>query len=244
MCEPTDLPDESAQLGEQGQPTPTRLPPKWPIYVLLAAAVIVPGLFWRQVWFGADLSDEEIRRRLSQPERPREVQHACEQISRRMEQDPDGARQFYDLLVSLADHSDEEIRSVVAWCMGEDNTRHGPFHQALLGLVNDEAPRVRFNAALALVRFDDATGRQVLREMLMPYTVPAAREGQTLSTIEPSFQQVYEALRGLALVGETEDLQCIRRYFDPPGRFSRSQQDRVQIQARLTADAIQKRQDR
>lgn len=302
MDDPIDIPDESAHLGARRQPDPTKRPPKWPIYVLLVAAVIVPSVFWRQVWFGSDLSDEQIRRRLAQPEQQRDVQHACEQISRRMARDPDGARQFYDPLVSLADHSNEEIRSVVAWCMGEDDTRYGPFHQALLGLVDDEAPRVRFNAALALVRFGDPIGRRILQEMLTPYTVSATWEGQSekgtvvdivgkrnpvkplmqltllhtgegnpktvlaplggqigqvtarpgdhvtkgqpLLTIEPGFQQVYEALRGLALMGEPEDLPCVQRYLDPPSRFSHSQRARVQTQAKLTADAIQKRQKR
>lgn len=301
MDGPIDIPDESARQGEHSQPDPAKRPPKWPIYVLLAAAVIAPSVFWQQVWFGTDLSDEQIQRRLAQPEQPRDVQHACEQISRRMARDPDGAQQFYDPLMSLADHPDEEIRSVVAWCMGEDNTRYGPFHQALVRLVDDEAPRVRFNAALALVRFGAPAARQILQEMLAPYTVSATWEGQAdegtvvdivskrdpvtplmqlalvdtgegnpkpvlaplggeigqvtagrgnrvtkgqpLVTIEPNVQQVYEALRGLTLVGEPEDLPCVQQYLDPPARFSHSQRDRVKIQAKLTAAAIQKRQE-
>ena len=162
---------------EKTEPAATRSPSRWPIYALLAAAVIVPSLFWKQVWFGSRLSDDEITLRLTRPTRPRAVQHACEQISRRMQRDPKSARQFYGPLVSLAEHQDPHIRYVVAWCMGEDDTRHPSFHQALLRLVKDEAPHVRYNAALALVRFGDPSGRPVLRDMLLPCTVPARWEG-------------------------------------------------------------------
>jgi hypothetical protein len=266
---------------------------------LLAAAVIVPAMFWQRVWFGASLSDEEIRRRLSQPENPRDVQHACEQISKRMQRDPQGARQFYGLLVPLADHPDEQVRYVAAWCMGEDSTRHRPFHQALLRLASDEAPRVRYNAALALVRLDDSAARPVLCEMLMPYTVSIywkgqssegtlvdilrkkdpvrplmqlalvdtgdgkpepvlaplggrigeikvglgqrITQGQPLCTIEPNFQQAYQALRALTVVGEPQDLEYVQPYFDPDHSLSHTDRARLQTQARLAAEAIRGR---
>ncbi len=284
---------------EEAAPTSVKSPPKWPIFLLLAAAVIVPAMFWQRVWFGVPLSDEEIRRRLSQPEKLRQVQHACEQISKRMQRDPAGARQFYDLLVSLSDHSDEQVRCVVAWCMGEDNTRHRPFQQALLRLVNDEAPRVRYNAALALVRFGEQAARPVLCEMLSPYAVSVewegsapegnvievlskkdpvrplmqlalvdtgdgkpepvlaplggrigqlmvgvgqrVRKGQPLCTIQPGFQQIYEALRALTLVGEPEDGEYVEPYLDPHNSFSRTERARLQTQARLAAEAIRRR---
>lgn len=145
--------------------------------LLLAAAAAVPAIFWQRVWFGSRLSDDEIRRRLTRPAGSREVQHACEQISRRMQSDPDSARSFYDLLSALADSEDEHIRSVVAWCMGEDGSRYQPFHDSLRALAGDDAPSVRFNAALALVRFGDPAARPVLREMLTSYTVAARWEG-------------------------------------------------------------------
>lgn len=280
---------------------PTKSPPKWPVYLLLAAAVIVPAVFWQQLWFGGYLSDEEIQRRLSRPENPREVQHACEQISRRMQRDPESARQFDDPLVSLANHSDPQIRCVVAWCMGEDDTRQPPFRKVLRRLVGDEAPRVRYNAALALVRFGDPAAGPVLREMLVPCVVSAQWEGpleegtvvdilrnqdsvgplvqlalvrvgdgepkpvlaplagrvdevmvrpsdpitkgDRLCTIHPNPQQVFEALRALALVGQPQDLEYIRPYLDPEGRWSRSERTHIQAQARLATDAIQKRHE-
>ncbi len=283
---------------EESTPTSVKSPPKWPIFLLLAAALIVPAMFWRQSWFGGHLSDGEILRRLSQGENPRQLQHACEQISQRMQRDPQGARQFYDPLVSLADHPDEQIRCVVAWLMGEEGGGYQPFHQALLGLVNDQAPGVRYNAALALVRFDEQAARPVLCEMLVPYTVSAEWEGpssegvvieslarkdpvrprtqialvdtgqeepepvlaplagrigqllvgvgrpvtkgQPLCVIEPEFQQIYQALRALTLIGEPEDEEYIQPYLDPDNSFSRAQRSRLQTQARLAIEAIQR----
>lgn len=284
---------------EKTAPTSAKSPPKWPIFLLLAAALIVPAVFWRQSWFGSQLSDEEILRRLSQGENPRQLQHACEQISRRMQRDPQGARQFYDPLVALADHPDEQIRCVVAWCMGEEGGGHEPFHRALLGLLKDQAPGVRYNAALALVRFDEPAARPVLCEMLVPYTVSAewqgpssegaviesldrkdpvrprtqivlvdtgqeqpqpvlaplggrigqllvgvgrpVAKGQPLCTIEPEFQQIYQALRALTLVGKPEDEEYVQPYLDPHDSFSGAQRSRLQTQARLTTEAIRRR---
>ncbi len=286
---------------ENVPPVSGKSPSKWPIFLLLAVAIIVPAMFWQRVWLGAHLSDDEIRQRLSRLANPREVQHACEQISKRMQSDPQGARQFYGLLVLLEDHPDEQVRYVVAWCMGEDNTRHAPFHQALLRLVNDRVPRVRYNAALGLARFGDPAARGVLREMLLPYAVVARwegsstegtvvdvlrkgdpvkpqmqlalvdtgaggpqpvlaplgghvgevgvvpgesiRQGGTICTIEPAFQQVYEALRALALMGEADDLPDVERRFDADNRFSDGQRARIQTQAQLTAEAIRRRDE-
>jgi vesicle coat complex subunit len=45
--------------------------------------------------------------------------------------------------------------------MGFDNTSQ-EFHNALLKLLHDQEPIVRRNAALALVRFNDNSGREEL----------------------------------------------------------------------------------
>ncbi len=291
--------------------SPSKPPAKWPIFLLLAAAVIVPAIFWQRVWLGAGLTDEEIMRRLRRPQNARRLQHACEQISRRMRADPQNARRFYDLLVPLADHPDGEIRYVVAWCMGEDNTRYEPFHEALLRLNADPAPRVRYNAALALARFGDPAARGVLGQMLKGYPVKAVwdgestegtvvellarsdpvrpgtqlaliaagpitgdpitgdkgqplpvlspldgnlgrlsvkpgdriRRGDPLCVIQPAGQQVYEALRALVVVGRPEDLDDVERYLQANPRFSGAARAQIQAQARLTVDAIHRRQE-
>lgn len=293
----TPTEDVSPALSE----SPPKSPAKWPIFLLLAAAVIVPAIFWQRVWLGAGLTDEEIMQRLRRPQNARRLQHACEQISRRIQTDPQNARRFYDLLVSLADHPDGEIRYVVAWCMGEDDTRYEPFHEALLRLADDPAPRVRYNAALALARFADPAARGVLGEMLTDYHVTAVWDGEStegtimellelsdpvrtgtqlaliatgkgeplpvlapldgklgrlsakpgdrisrgdpLCVIQPHDRQVYEALRALVIVGRWEDLGDVERYLQPDPRFSGAARARIQAQARLTADAIRKRQE-
>jgi len=48
--------------------------------------------------------------------------------------------------------------------MGYDN-KSEEFHQALLKLLRDTEPLVRRNAALALIRFSDASGRA---DLLLP----------------------------------------------------------------------------
>jgi len=66
--------------------------------------------------------------------------------------------------------------------MGSDN-KSEEFHQALLKLSKDPEPIVRRNAALALVRFNDASGRGELLATLEPYPVVAAAEGVVSSTL-------------------------------------------------------------
>jgi HEAT repeat protein len=63
-----------------------------------------------------------------------------------------------------------------AWVMGQDNTNED-FHSALRALLQDPSPGVRHNAALALVRFGDSSGRPELIAMLQPYTVRSESAG-------------------------------------------------------------------
>ncbi len=67
--------------------------------------------------------------------------------------------------------------------------------------------------------------------------------GRPLCTIEPNFQQAYQALRALTLVGEPEDLKYVEPYFDPENFFSRTDRARLQTQARHAAEAIRRRQE-
>jgi pyruvate/2-oxoglutarate dehydrogenase complex dihydrolipoamide acyltransferase (E2) component len=67
--------------------------------------------------------------------------------------------------------------------MGFDNTAT-EFHDALLKLLHDSEPIVRRNAALALVRFNDHSGREELVSILRPYTVQAQRDGVVASTLQ------------------------------------------------------------
>jgi HEAT repeat protein len=61
--------------------------------------------------------------------------------------------------------------------MGQDN-KSLEFHDALRKLLDDPEPMVRRNAALALARFGDASGRAELQAMLRPFTLTAPQAGK------------------------------------------------------------------
>lgn len=144
--------------------------------LFLLAMVLVPFLFWRGTWFGRALSEQETAEYLSLEAKPRQTQHALVQLGERILRGEDSAKRWYPRVAALAAHPHPEVRSTVAWVMGQDNQAPS-FHAALLQLLGDTDPLVRRNAALALVRFGDASGRTELRQMLVPFPVTAAQDG-------------------------------------------------------------------
>jgi len=62
-------------------------------------------------------------------------------------------------------------------------------------------------------------------------------EGQNILVLAPSDAQVWEALRGLYLVGQTEDLETIQTFTGKSAHFG----ERTRQQARFTIEAIKKR---
>ncbi|MBV9608944.1 MAG: hypothetical protein JO187_05255, partial [Acidobacteria bacterium] len=94
----------------------------------------------------------------------------------RMSKGDSRVRQWYPELVRLAAYPVEEVRNTDAWVMGQD-TSFPDFHGALLTMLDDPSPLVRGNAALALVRFHDASGRPQILEMLQPLKVTAPTAG-------------------------------------------------------------------
>ena len=206
-----------------------------------------------------------------------------------MERGDPTAKQWYPQIVRLASHSETEFRLTTAWLMGFDS-KSEEFHQELLKLLRDPEPIVRRNAALALVRFADPSGRAELVAMLSPYLVTATAEGEVASTLKegaalargtllaritqpdkstvevrsplpgkleriiaPSGSKVvpggaimtinsdedslWEALRGLALIGEPQDVPAIESY----ANGSVASADRIKQQAALAIKAIQSR---
>jgi hypothetical protein len=98
--------------------------------------------------------------------------------------------------------------------MGFDN-KSEEFHQTLLKLVKDPQPIVRRNAALALVRFNDAAGRQELLAVLQPFEIKSPTTG-TLESILPAGS---DATRG-TLVGRINTGSGIVEVRSPlPGRI-------------------------
>jgi HEAT repeats len=266
----------------------SRVPGSGPILMLAILFVAATFLAWYFSWFGRGLSDADISKYLADDKKPRHVQHALVQIQKRIESGDVSAKHWYPQLVALSENPETEYRLTVAWLMGFDN-QSKEFHDALLMLVRDPEPIVRRNAALALVRFGDAGGREELLAILKPYSLKAPADGIVASSLqegatvarrtllariqEPDGQvaeirspmpgrvnkilkpngsqvtradeilsllsdegSVWEALRGLSLVGTKDDLPLVQSY-----ATSTEVSTRVKDQATLTAKTIESR---
>lgn len=155
------------------------------LFFLVAwAIVLMPFYFWRSTWFGRELSDRQMTEYLRDDAKPRHIQHALVQVGNRIANHDPRVQQWYPELVRLAAHPVEEIRTTDAWVMGQDPSRP-EFHQALLGLLNDRAPLVRYNAALSLVSFGDASGRPQIAAMLRPMEITAPVAGRVTGRARP-----------------------------------------------------------
>ena len=147
------------------------------IIVVPILVVLVTFLFWYQTWFGRPLSDQEMDQYLSDTSLPHKTQHALAQLSNRMARGDATTGRWYPQVISLAGSKQPQFRSMAAWVMGQDNHCEA-FHRTLRGLLDDPAPLVRSNAALALARFGDPAGEQQLQAMLQPLTLNAPRAGR------------------------------------------------------------------
>lgn len=268
--------------------TRSRFRSTWPL--LLVAALFVVGAFstWYFTWFGRELSDQDIATYLVDEQHPRKVQHALSQIQQRMEKNDPSVKQWYPQLIKLTDSRETELRLTLAWLMGSDSTSND-FHTSLTKLLGDPEPIVRRNAALALVRFGDASGRNELRTVFEPYLVRVPADGIMNSSLRPGasvsrgallarIQQgtteteiraplpgrvetliaqngaeikngdglltlrsdegsIWEALRGLALIGGKEELDAITGYLQQSPNASA----RIKEQASVTLKAIHER---
>ena len=265
-----------------------RVPGSGPILILAGLFIAATFLAWYFSWFGRELSDADISKYLADEKNPRHVQHALLQIQHRMERGDGKAKHWYSQLVTLSGNAETEFRLTVAWLMGFDNSSP-EFHNALLKLLHDQEPIVRRNAALALVRFNDNSGREELVAVLKPYVVKAPVDGvlvssmnegttiarqtllariqqsdgnlaglrsplpgrvnkiykpngspvtrdEDLISLNSDEQSIWEALRGLALVGTKADLEVLKSYAN-----STDASARVKEQANLTVQAIERK---
>lgn len=150
-------------------------------YLIAWLIVLLPFLFWWNTWFGRRLSDQQITQYLTDNQHPRHIQHALVQIGERiLRHDPVAAR-WYPELIRLSAHPVEEVRNTDAWVMGQDTSGSG-FHEALLKMLQDPSLMVRGNAALSLVRFNDASGREQIVALLQPARVVAPSAGRIIDT--------------------------------------------------------------
>jgi len=160
--------------------------------------VLMPFLFWWNTWFGRHLSDQQLTEYLHDDKKPRHIQQALVQISERMSdsnttgRDKTGdaskglnqAQRWYPDLIRLASYPVEEVRNADAWVMGQDTSVSG-FHETLLKMLADSSPMVRGNAALSLVRFGDASGRQQIVALLQPAQIRAPNDGHIIDADRP-----------------------------------------------------------
>jgi hypothetical protein len=183
-------PDGVASPGEQQQAKPGGLPRRWLLGILILAFlfVLMPFLFWRATWFGQPLTDEELTRNLADAQHPRRAQHALSQLADHiLSRDPvvrSSARRWYPNVIALASGPHVELRVTAAWVMGQDN-QEPRFQAALRTLLEDPNPMVRRNAALALVRFGDDSGREAIRSLLRSYSEPATASGTLRQRLKP-----------------------------------------------------------
>jgi HEAT repeat protein len=150
-------------------------------YVTAWLIVLLPFLFWWNTWFGRQLPDKQVTEYLRDDKRPRHIQHALVQIGERIMRRDTGVVRWYPELVRLSTHSVEEVRNTDAWVMGQDPAGAG-FHEALLKMLQDSSPIVRGNAALSLVRFGDASGREQIVALLQAAHIFAPGAGRVVDT--------------------------------------------------------------
>ena len=140
-------------------------------------AVFIPLEFWRGVWFGSRLSEEDLREALAEPAPERRIQHALTQLEEEIRRGGSGAARWYPQIIALGRHPRLEIRLQVAWVLGQDN-QSPEFQRALNGLLQDPHALVRRNAALGLARFNDLQALPHLRAMLQSYPLRAPQKGR------------------------------------------------------------------
>jgi len=187
-------------------PAVKRMRASGPILILAILFVVASFLTWYFTWFGRDLSDSDISKFLVDEKRPRHVQHALLQIQQRIERGDPTAKQWYPQIITLAGSQETEFRLTVAWLMGADN-HSVEFHNSLKKLLADPEAIVRRNAALALVRFNDASGRGELLAILQPFTVTAPATGALQSSLSSGAQISRGALLGRILQPNNEVIE-------------------------------------
>ncbi|MFZ0332502.1 MAG: HEAT repeat domain-containing protein, partial [Candidatus Acidiferrales bacterium] len=169
--------------------TTTRRQPlnnRW-TYIVLALTllfVLMPFLFWRATWFGRPLTDAQLADALNPKSNPHDIQHGLSQVSDRIVRRDPTIKSFYPQVIALSASPDAPIRAMDAWTMGQDN-QSPQFHAALLPMLKDPDPTVRRNAALALVRFDDTSGHDIIVGMLKAAAVDSPSAGTLRTRLKP-----------------------------------------------------------
>jgi len=176
-------------------------------FVLSFLVVLLAYFVWDSTRF-KPLSDEKLGLYLSDAEKPRNIQHALNDLSRRIGEKQD-ASAWYPQLIELASNPHWQVRQNVAWVMGDD-PRHAPFGDALRRLVADDVPLVRFQAAWALTNSNDPAAVPVLVEMLEPFPVKSPQAGRLTARLKMG-EPVRSGVRVARIAGDAGEADVLAR---------------------------------
>ncbi len=148
------------------------------VFLLAALVLVVVGVIATIAVISggrAPLSDTQLRAFLRDDADPSGIVYALAQIRQQVRQ---GQRldTWAPELLRLSSHPAEDVRHNVADLMGLDPGRQD-FHRTLLEMLRSQTVLVRNSAALSLVAFGDASGREQIASMLEPSLVDAPRPG-------------------------------------------------------------------
>ena len=169
------------------------------VAVIPIVVILITFLFWYSTWFGRPLPDREMARYLADTSVPHRTQHALAQAAAQIARGDPSARRWYPQVIRLASGKEPQLRLMAAWVMGQDNTSQ-EFHKALRALAADPEQMVRGNAALALVRFGDASGEDQLKLLLRPYMLVASQAGSLTFRLKE-----HDAVRSGSIVARIRD---------------------------------------
>lgn len=203
------------------------------LVILAVLFVLVPYLFWRQTWFGGRLTDKELSLYLESSARGRRVQHALVQVSERMVAGDKSAQQWYPGLLRAAANPDVAVRTTAAWTMGQDPASD-LLHNGLKSLLRDADIQVRRNAALSLVRFRDASGREELVGILRPQEIRATKGG-SLQLLVSVGQEVAVGTRVAKLTGDNGEEAPVAPFHGRVFAFLATEGTRVEPGAPMVA---------
>ena len=181
-------------MTASGPKAESRRKPSLPLVVGTVLFALMPYLVWHQTWFGRRLSDDELGRYLVDTGHSRHIQHALYQVAERMDRGDPSVAAWYPRMIDASRNPQIEVRTVAAWAMGHDS-RSERLHSALLTMLHDPEPLVRWNAALALVRLGDSRGHDEVAGVLQPHSVTAGRAG----TLTMRVRVAQEVERGTVL---------------------------------------------
>jgi biotin carboxyl carrier protein len=175
---------ESSPASNSSRRAP--LSKRWTFIVLALTLlfVLMPFLFWRATWFGRPLTDAQLADYLNPKSNPHDIQHGLSQVADRIVQHDPTIKNSYPQVIALSASPEAPIRAMDAWTMGQDN-RSSEFHAALLPMLKDPDPTVARNAALALVRFDDTSGHDIIVGMLKAAAVDSPCAGTLRTRLKP-----------------------------------------------------------